>query len=374
MCAYINRALLKANNITNIELVIMCDDYIYKKYKKTLQFYFDKVDNISLIHTNMIDQDGIRRNLEYNQRYSWVVYSLNKWQCLKYVEYDKILFLDVDILPTSVKFYDIFNLNTPAFHTHGNNIHSDDKDLLCKNNDILNDLLRDIDSYEDYIAEAKVSFYSADGGISLHKPNMDEYNNYFKFIRDLNDKHGGVPQMAGSGIDETTIFYYYMKHKGTNIIYRICPEYAIIPWGSQQKIDKKLGLAYNYLEAIKPWKKAKIISWPEEFIWRNVYFKMKKTKKLRKLYEENIIVGMNEFNSYNNDYKTQKRNFNVDYKNKNRDIFNKLNKKNITYDEIFNAEKQLKLDKIEKDYGYLNNDDVNKLFKAIKFYRKENKK
>ena len=35
---------------------------------------------------------------------------------MKLIDYDKILFIDIDILPVSIKFYDIFDYNTPAVH------------------------------------------------------------------------------------------------------------------------------------------------------------------------------------------------------------------------------------------------------------------
>lgn len=41
--AYTNKAMLHALNINNIDLVIMCDDYIYDKYVDILSIYFDKV-------------------------------------------------------------------------------------------------------------------------------------------------------------------------------------------------------------------------------------------------------------------------------------------------------------------------------------------
>ena len=55
--AFINRALLKTNNINNIKLVIMCDDHIYDKYKNTLKKYFDEVVKIELTYNKMVETD-----------------------------------------------------------------------------------------------------------------------------------------------------------------------------------------------------------------------------------------------------------------------------------------------------------------------------
>jgi hypothetical protein len=364
--AFVNRALMKTNNITDIELVIMCDDYIYKKHNGMLKKYFDKLVKIDLTHYKMVDTD-VRKSNKWFQKYSWVIHSLSKWQCLNLIEYEKVLFLDVDILPVRHNFYDIFNFNTPAFHLHQTNKkYTDD---FCDNNDRMYNLIDDANSYDEYIENGKKSYYSLDGGIVLLKPDINEYNEYTNFVTKINKN--GINQMLRSGIDETTLFYYYAKHKKEKELYRICNDYIDIPWEEDgKKFDKnKIINSYNFLSFIKPWKKSKIISWNEENLWRDIYKKMIKTKRLRKLYEETMKNGMDEFFSYDDNLYSQKNYYNLSYKNKNKEIFEQL-KKNSSYENILDAEQKLNLEEKTKDYGYLNNKTIIKLFVSIKKYKK----
>lgn len=96
--AYIHKKLIKD---LSYDLIIMCDKYIFSKYENLLSFYFHKIIQIDLIYVNKEPARG---------------YLINKWQCLKLTEYQKILYLDVDILPISSKFYSIFTQNAPMFN------------------------------------------------------------------------------------------------------------------------------------------------------------------------------------------------------------------------------------------------------------------
>jgi hypothetical protein len=96
---------------------------------------------------------------------------------------------------------------------------------------------------------------------------------------------------------------------------------------------------------------------------------MIKTKRFGKLYEEIIREGMEEFYDYDDNIRLQKNNYNLFYKNKKKDFFKKL-KKDLTYENIFNLEKKLNLEKETIDYGYLNPKIIKKLFKSIKKYKK----
>lgn len=218
---------------------------------------------------------------EWKKRYWWLSFSINKWQCIKYVEYNKILFLDIDILPVYKKFYEIFNLHTPAFKIYGTNVNYTHRD--CKNNHKFSNILNNVTTFSDYVKKSKKSFYSIDGGILLLKPDIKNYNGYIKFISFL-DKKKKLPNFKGSGVDETTIFFYYMKY-ATKKIYSICSDYATIPntkkYTFSHEQSNKITKAYNFRSHVKPWSKTKIIGWPEEHIWIDIYYKMYKTTNFK---------------------------------------------------------------------------------------------
>jgi hypothetical protein len=281
--AFVNRVLLRVNNIDNIELVIMCDDYIYKRHNGMLKKYFDKIVRINLSYYNMMDTDT-RKSENWFKKYGWVIYSLSKWQCLKLTEYKKVLLLDIDILPVTHKFYDLFNFDTPAFRLKQSNKKYTEE--TCINNDRMYDLINDANSYDEYIENAKLSYYSINGGIVLLRPDMDEYKNYIKFVGEI-DKNG-ISQMKNFCIDETTLFYYFSKYKKDKEFYRICMDFMDVPWEDENnKPDKnKIVKSYNYLSFIKPWKKPKFISWDEEHLWRDIYRGCCKTLNMNIMFSE----------------------------------------------------------------------------------------
>lgn len=363
--AFVSKSLMFSKNINNIKMVVMCDDFIYEKHKDLLVEYFDEVIKIDLMEHKIIDIDE-RKHDSWSKKYSWIMYSLNKWQILKFEKYNKVLFLDIDILPISYKFFNIFNFNTPAFYLK----QKSKNDIQCINNDRTYDLLTNNYDYDNYIEKSKQEYFTIDGGIVLLKPNIEEYKNYVNFIRKISNN--GIKQMAHSGIDETTIFYYFAKYKNEKEIYKICSDYVDVPWNEQNDklVKNKTAYSYNYLSYIKPWKKAKFISWTEEHLWRDIYRKMNKTQKLKNVYEKNLLDGVMEFFSYENK-NSQKRYYSMKYKKNNFHAFSILRKK-LTYKNIMNLEEKLKLNKTTKDYKYLNLKNIKKLFNAIKIYNEFN--
>ena len=361
MCAYVHKSIIKINNL-NIDLVVMCDTYIYNKYNRMLKFYFDKVFKIDLLHyTVLSDKEPSELN---KKKYSWIGYSINKWQCLKYIEYQKILFLDVDILPMSLKFYDIYNFDTPAFYLmqHNNEITA----KTCINNTQIYDILVNFESYNGYITNSNKSHYSLNGGIVLLRPDMYLYNEYIKFVDNINIINNGIPQMSlmgQSGIDETTLFYFYVKHKKYTF-YKICMDYMIIPWFDKLldniPPDKKIPThSYNYLSFVKPWRKPSFISFPEELIWRMIYKKMRKSLLFNKLYKETLVDGLKEYNEYNDILKNR---------------FYGSNKQftfDITYENIVKHENIIFPTQKIYNFGILNVDNIEKLFKFMKKYKKQ---
>lgn len=152
--AFTHREFIKKLNL-NIELVILCDDYIYKKFYNLLNLYFDRVINTKFRRFEL------NENYKYqNKKYGeWIFLSLTKWECLKYEEYNKILFIDIDILPIRHTFYKLFSFNTPAFHNTG-------VKKKCVNNTAYNNFVNF--SYKEYIEKYEfINIGSIDGGFVL---------------------------------------------------------------------------------------------------------------------------------------------------------------------------------------------------------------
>lgn len=280
--AFAHRSLLKARGLTNVDLVIMCDDYIYEKYNRVLEYYFDRVINIKLSHYEI----SKKYVFAYDKYSSWIGYSLNKWQCLKYTEYNKILFLDIDILASTLKFYDLFTFNTPALYITSNPSHqaqcANSKEYYYKN----------IGTYDDYILNY-TKYGSIDGGISLLEPSLATYDKYDVMTKKLYGN--GIYSSERTGPDETSLFYYFVSNK--THIYDICVDYAVIPWDNRKYVN--VAKSYNFLALVKPWNKPKYLSWDEEIVWRDIYDKMPHVDGLEELFTDTIVQGVKLFASYN---------------------------------------------------------------------------
>ena len=94
--AIISAFTAKKHKPKNVELVCMCDAKLFR-YKKLLLSVFDKVVKIKLLKV-VTDHP--------NEKYNWIKYSINKHQIYNYTNYEKILFLDTDIL---IFFHNLYN-------------------------------------------------------------------------------------------------------------------------------------------------------------------------------------------------------------------------------------------------------------------------
>lgn len=268
-----------------IELVIMCDDYIHYNYGTMLEQYFDRVKRIQL-RCFKVDEKYINKASDnWKKKYTWIGYATSKWEVLQYDEYDKILFLDTDILPASVELYNIFDMPTPGFY---NTVH--------KNNCVDGASYKvNIDyDFKQYI-ENHSDIGTINGGICLLKPSKKDYHDYVEYT--LNIFKDGIYSMTTSGPDETSLFYFYASKSP---IYDICEDYMAVPW---EKNNNNVKL-YNFVAYKKPWAKPLFISWAEETIWHDIYKKMPKNEYLHEIYNMTKIEYIKNF--VKSDISTQK--------------------------------------------------------------------
>jgi len=262
--AYIHKYLIKQIN-KDIKLVMMCDDIIYDGYKDILSKYYDDIRKISL-RSFPISKRYVYPENKYS---SWIAYSLNKWKCLQMTEYDKVLFMDVDMLVVNKNFYNVFDYETPAFSVK--------KDKNKCVNDAINKSSKLINySYSEYIKKDTISI---DGGICLLKPSKDIYKEYEEFTNKI--YADGIYSRSLSGPDETSLFYFYANKMN---IHEICDEYAVVPWDNPEY--NNLALCYNFLSFVKPWIKDYTTAWVEEQLWLDIFKIMKPERKLVDLYEK----------------------------------------------------------------------------------------
>ena len=276
--AFVHKQYIKESNL-NIDLIVMVDNKIYNSYKNELEEYFDKVILIQLIEMKL--------NPEYkiiNKYSKWMKYSINKWQILNQDDYDKILFIDIDILPINKDFYNIFEINTPAILIRGINNNFNQiikKNLFTEKDNFLNN---------EFFYASKNFNNSLDAGLILLKPNKNLYKEYINFLSICEGKNGYISKYD-SGIDETTLLLFFMFYKNINL-YGIPYDYAVIPW-DKFPYNKDHVKAINYLSMIKPWTKLPMIQWADENIWHVIIKKaFKKDSILTSLYLRCLINNL----------------------------------------------------------------------------------
>lgn len=287
LSAWVHRKFIEKYNL-DIKLIVLVDKLIYE-YKEELEKYFDSVKLIEIIEMKL--------NPEYKVIYKysdWMKYSISKWNILKFDEYDKILFLDTDILPTSIEFYDILNFNTPSIMIKGNN---NIENSIINPEIFLNNSINGINisniSNEEYSNIAIKLKHSLDAGIILIKPDKKIFNEYLSFIKICEGTNGYISKYD-SGIDETTLLLFFVYYKKIQL-YLIPYEYVPIPWEKNPyNINKVRGI--NFLSMIKPWTKLPLIQWADENIWHIIAKKaLEKHSQITKIYIKYMIDSLYNF-------------------------------------------------------------------------------
>jgi hypothetical protein len=307
IAAAVHKKILLDNLQNNIDIVCMVDDNIYK-YKDELLKYFDRVLLIDLIKMKLHNDLVI-----YNRYSKWMQYSISKWIILKYDEYDKILFCDIDLLPIDKQFYNIFNIESfGIFVTHKIN-----NDLLEKNDlthayankcDNFNMIAHKSDFFEsndeiinyNHISPDIILKQSINATLLLVKPSKTLYNEYLEFIK-ICEYNNGYNSFHGKGVDETTMFLFLLFYKEIECKYISC-EYGIIPREFNNKYKYEIK-AINYATVIKPWLKMPMLCFTDEIIWHKLITKIiDKKSTIYTIYLKNLIEQFYKFVNVYNEY------------------------------------------------------------------------
>jgi len=348
--AFVHRKYMERLNL-KYDLLIMVDEKIYQ-YKDELLKYFDVVKKIDLLELNL--------NYNVHKKYSkWMKFLINKWQILRFEEYDKILFVDPDFLPLDDKFYEVFNFNTPAVTT---NLKCDKGSELEKKFFMSEKDVKEIENIpaESYYDVALKLSSSINATLIMLSPNIKLYNEYIDFIKKAEKK--GYKSNWFSAVDETSLLLFLRYYKNVPI-YCISKEYSIAPWDDKDyDINKIYGL--NYVSLIKPWLRLPMLQWGEENIWHIVGKKaLKKSEIITEIYINGLIDNLYFFVD---NYKTfnKKSGYNLEalqkYKNKLYPLINYIKKyKNLKYGNSENTEKIKKImDDSKQIHSFMNNKSI----------------
>ena len=312
IAAYCHRKLLISAGIKDTtDIVIMCDDKIYDRYHKLLinPVLFDLVIKLDL----RMFPDAGKYNYSKMKYSSWIGASLNKWKILDHDEYNRIMFVDIALLPVDQRLYDLFKISEPGVLMRENFLHKTKDTYNCADGQNIKnkrfDSSTDI-TYDQYLRDEAI-YGTIHGNLVIVEPNKDLYRKYVEMTDVLYDKTG-IYSIYKSGPDETSLFYFFLK-MGI-MVHTICHENAVIPWDEPGLIDVAKG--YEFSAIYKPWTKPKVLCWPEELLWRDIYDIMIKHivksdpssySVLNELFKKTMVETY--FRYINSDSKTQNKNY-----------------------------------------------------------------
>ena len=338
IAAYCHRKMLTNAKIKDTtDLVIICDEKIYDRYHKLLNIpvLFDIVIKIDM----RIFPDAKQYNYSKIKYSSWIGASLNKWQIMDHDEYTRIMFVDIALLPSDPRIYDLFNTSVPAVLIREKLLQESDKATYkCTDGQNIRYKRQSDITYDEYLGDEEV-YGTIHGNLIVIEPNKDMYKQYVEMTNNI--YKSGIYSIYKSGPDETSLFYFFLKKN--IMVHNICHENATIPWDEKILIDISKG--YEFSSMFKPWTKPKILCWPEELLWRDVYDIMVKHivkadpscyKVLNDLFKDVILDTYDRY--MRSDYKSQHKNYNDKFVNRYKKEFDNISHiDDQDRDNVFNA-------------------------------------
>jgi hypothetical protein len=363
IASYCHRKIMELKGIKDTtDLVIMCDGKIYDKYHELLTqpMFFDRVIRLDM----RFFPDSPKYSYSKIKYSSWIGASLNKWQILNFDEYGKIIFTDVSVIPTNPDFYNLFDQKTPAVYIR-KKVLNRPEDLQCTDGRLIDydaedsrDPQKSPPPYDRYL-ENEEQYGTIHGWLAVITPNKSLYKEYVAMTDDI--YKDGIYSIYKSGPDETSLFYFFLA-KRINM-YSICHFNAIVPWDEASLIDIANG--YIFSAMYKPWIKPKVLSWPEEILWRDIYeLALKNLMKhetnhnsstsLRDLFKQTMISTYKKY--VESDNRSKHKNFNDKFIKNVQKQFDNLS--NMTDDDLYAGLMNLDSKIYVKYYGKLKLDTL----------------
>jgi len=281
ICGYVHQQFRKKYKLT-FYLILMVDEPLYK-YKKDLEYFFDKVILIDIIKFKLNKEYTKKLPFKYAETISLFTTKLN---IFKLHQYNKVLALDIDTLPVNKKFYDVFNYDTPStiFRMHTtvpSSTHYTHEQIYSKE-------IGDLSNQSKYLN------MFLEGSIYMLSPTKTDFDDILAYMHDAEGTHGYSSHQASTA--DETIILHYLALKKKNVIANIPKEYCIIPWDSKNKPYYDTAYSYNYLSNIKPWNKPLFMMWKEEYIYYFISEQIiKRSTLLKRIHYRNIAKTIKEY-------------------------------------------------------------------------------
>ena len=263
---------------------------------------FDEIIGIDMIELNSVSFGTKKQQQLYNKTFN--NYSINKWQCLNLIQYNKVCFIDSDIIFINKEYNefvldDIFDINTPAGCFSNPFIDKYKKGGIKSYYEELNNN-GDIVSYELINKSLKTSIVVS-GGIVLLSPENNGFDKLIQYAKSVSVKNYYGNKDCYSGIDEQLISEYYSNRKIN--WYYIHQVYQMIPWHYKTWYSKllnyNLSIGLHYYHD-KPWEIGQGNEWDDVIYWWNIYILLPKSLKsiLNDFIPEKLVNKYDKYKNY----------------------------------------------------------------------------
>lgn len=244
---------------TKHDIVCMVTDDVSQNAREEM-----KLLNIKIIEVPYLKfKSKPLKSKKQNDRYPWINVSYTKLNCLNLTQYNKILFLDADMLV--MKNIDhLFKQYAPASQF------VDKKIFKGKYN-----------NFGKFVTQKNIKKllntkqFVADGGLLLLEPNKKHFEQYKKMVKSMEP----FGFKAISGYDEQSICYFMS-------LYKKGPKKKWLNLGGQYscnwtiECDQEDAFILNFIGEIKPWVKNIEKEFPDTKSWYKINNDMKKNNLL----------------------------------------------------------------------------------------------
>nr|QBK87002.1 MAG: uncharacterized protein LCMAC103_03460 [Marseillevirus LCMAC103] len=265
---YVDGALALGQSLrragTRFDTLCMVADRVSDGARARLARVFTRVSSVPNISHAARRLPGQKQHVRYDDFF--VSHAFTKWNCLGFTEYDKVAFVDADVVfqATAEKLDRLFDLPTPA-GTFSNPWCSTPKGSVYSR------LVHGapVSSAEIRRALSRRTGYVAFGSLILLQPDAGALATMYRILASAETYAQTLK--TTSGTDELLLAELYLE-LGQDWTH-VDPRYHLIPWkeyGRLGKVRLEDAWGIHYFGAEKPWEMARG-AWPDLAIWWAVW-------------------------------------------------------------------------------------------------------
>lgn len=265
---YVPGALVLGQSLKRVETkfdtICMVAGGVSPEAVRDLERVFTRVRRVDLISTPSRPMRGKKQQQLYSQEFTSTIFT--KWNCLTFVEYDKVVCVDADIaFQTNAD--DLFSLPTPA-GTFDNPWHSGEGwyGRISHGDSVSTEAIR--------AAYKSVQGYVVFGSLVVLSPSIECFQRLVTLLVQCTPY--GKNLLSSNGPDELAITELYVPQTGPihGTWTHIDPRYHLIPWKTYSPPLGKIRLdearAIHYFGKEKPWEMGRG-TWPDLKLWWGVW-------------------------------------------------------------------------------------------------------